>query len=67
MKIYLDNNYDYSRIDFCCLKMANAMMQIKNAKIRLQSGINPIVSFKGYIIQYCPFCGAKIEGLKMGV
>ena len=60
MKIMLDKKYNYKSLEFCCPDIGTAIMV---GDIEAQCHTDHIPRFKlgRYLINNCPFCGAKIE------
>ena len=73
MKVTLNHNYKYKKIEFCCSKMGDLVMK-QFMQTYPHSDHYPIFYvlvtrqdegekiYEHMCITYCPFCGAKIEG-----
>jgi len=61
MRVQLDNNYEYKGITFCCTVMGDAIMQ---GTIKAQPHTDHFPRFKleRHLIDYYPYCGARIAG-----
>ena len=60
MKIMLDKKYKYKSLEFCCPAIGNEIM-VGDIKVKHYSDHIPRFKLDRYVLNNCPFCGAKIE------
>ena len=64
MKIYRINpNFSVKAIDFCCYSMSHAVIRENIVKIGFYT--EAYAEMNGTQLRYCPFCGVKVEFIRM--
>lgn len=63
MKIYITHDYEVTKIEFCCQEMSkNLLLRTINTKHWTDHPLPFFIGKEEHKINFCPYCGAAIDG-----